>query len=145
MRSASGGDTMHGFLLLKLTSPFTGRGKYKAFDFNEPWLSKFNEEYKKGIDEHANWTENPKEVTLRIAGVPVGVKSDNLAVFDTKHQKRTVIVSIDPIREDDSVAAEEIRVDFVKKEERWEIEWAGGRWRCQAGRGQLDWVPKLCR
>ena len=145
VRSASGGNTMHGFLLLKLTSQLTDREKYKVFDFNGPWLSKFNEEHKKGIDEHASWTEDPKDVALRIAGVPIGVKADNLALFDTKHQKRTIVVSIDPIRDDDSIAAEEIRVDFVQHEGKWKIEWAGGRWRCQTGRGQSDWAPRPCR
>ena len=130
-------------VIQKFASQPTSREQYRRFDFNhDPWLLGFNEAYEAATHNRASWTKAPKKVALRIAGYPT---PDKVSVFNRGTGRTTVIVLKDPVREDDSIAAAEIRFDFVQNEDRLEIEWAGGRWRCQPGRGQSDWGPELCR
>lgn len=121
----------------------TGRDKYRPLNFDkDPWLSGFNKEYEIAIRTNANWVENPEKIALRLAGATNPTK---ISTFDMGRGRITVIVLQDPVVGDDSVAAEEIRADLVQKGNKWEIKWAGGRWRCHAGRGHTSWGAELCR
>lgn len=45
---------------------------------------------------------------------------------------------------DDSVQAIRTRVEFLRVDGPWQMQWAGEQYRCREGRGQQDWGKKLC-
>jgi hypothetical protein len=113
---------------------------YKSLD-----LTRFREAYNTASDNQEDWITDPQEVALRFAGFPnlEGILPDEVIVFPTSTEQVTIIILQLQIP-DDSVASVETRVDLVQNGRSWEVEWAGGRWRCKAGRGHQDWLPEFC-
>jgi hypothetical protein len=56
----------------------------------------------------------------------------------------TMVFGLEPLA-DDSIRASEYRIDLAFGTGGWKIAWLGGRWKCQAGRGQADWGSDLCK
>ena len=109
-------------------------------------LAQFNEEYDAAITQQEDWVNSPYEIGLRFAGYPNidRVLPDKVTVFYVTSKKQIVVVQKTRPVFDDSISAEEIRVDLVLEDEMWKVEWAGGRWRCQPGRGSSTWTNRLC-
>ena len=112
-------------------------------------LHSYDESRRRG----AGWTRDPSEVGLLLVEgcnheTNAGSDCDNPSRVDVSAQgveRATVIVLDDPIRGDDSIAAEEWRLDLVlAKDGAWDIEWSGVRWRCQRERIDLWTRFSLC-
>lgn len=106
--------------------------QYKPFELSgDGWFAKRMPDYEGARNNLEDWTKNPTDIALYMAGYPNldGTKPDKVSIFDTGSDRITVLVMENSLH-DDSVQAIEVRVDLVKKNEVWEIEWAGGRWRC---------------
>lgn len=122
------------------------RESYRTFRlFEDPRFNYFLQEYEDARQNHASWIADPITVALRIAGYPNvdGTSPDEIHSYYENSTKVAVIIQ-DSHLMDDSVTAKEVRVDLKFNDGEWEIEWAGGRWRCHAGRGHRDWSSKLC-
>ncbi len=87
----------------------------------------------------------PYQIGLRFAGYPNidDVLPDKVTIFYVSRERQIIVVQHTGLH-DDSVFAREIRVDMVLEGDSWKIEWAGGRWRCQSGRGSSTWTTSLC-
>ncbi len=87
----------------------------------------------------------PYQIGLHFAGYPNidDVLPDKVTIFYVTGERQIIIVQHTGLH-DDSVSAIETRVDMILKGDSWEIEWAGGRWRCQPGRGSSTWTTSLC-
>ncbi|WP_299411226.1 SH3 domain-containing protein [Acaryochloris sp. IP29b_bin.148] len=128
------------------------RQDYRPYNFDaDPWLSSFNTTYAAAKQRRAPWLYKAPAVALKLAGYPNSDGCKPAEVTTTAHNanKVTVVIRNGPAQKefcmDDSVLASQIRVDLVKENQIWVIEWAGGRYRCQRGRGQQDFAPTLCR
>jgi hypothetical protein len=101
------------------------------------------EHYTKNRRLGAAWTRDPSAVALFLvegcnreanAGFDC-VNPTQVEVFAQSDGQATVVVLDDPVKGDDSIAAEEWRIDLVRAADgAWELEWAGERWRCQRER-----------
>ena len=134
-------------LILSDASQVAPRDQYRPFDFDrDPWLAGYVQEYQEALQAQAAWLEDPIAVALRLVGFPNPDETapDQVSVFYQDPATTIVVVLQDPIVGDDSVAASEHRIELVKTGAIWEVTWAGGRYRCQPGRGQQDWQPDLC-
>ena len=107
---------------------------YRRYDLDGEsyllWLDRrgiFNQELEKARLNKERWTESPHEIALRLSDPD---STDKVDVFQTGAKTVTIIV-FDGNLQDDSRSAEEIRVDLVENEGKWQIEWAGGRWKCR--------------
>ena len=127
------------------------RQDYRPYNFDtDPWLSSFNKKYATAKQQRESWLFDAQTVALRLTGYPNPDGCQPTEVNTTKHSadRVTVVVNSGPAKKefcfDDSVLASEIRVDLVKENQIWAIEWAGGRYRCHQGRGQQDFAPTLC-
>jgi hypothetical protein len=112
---------------------------YRRYDLNKEsyllWLDSrgiFNQELEKSRLKKELWTENPREIALRLAGYPNidNASPDKVDVFQNDEKTVTVIVFDDNLQ-DDARSAEEVRVDLAEKDGKWQIQWAGGRWKCR--------------
>ncbi len=67
-----------------------------------------------------------------MAGYPNidGVSPDNVDIFKSGDRTVTFII-LDDNSADDAILSEEVRVDLVEKLGKWEVEWAGMRWKCR--------------
>jgi hypothetical protein len=123
----------------------TGRDKYRAFDLaRDPLLATFVREYKAARDKGAAWVKDPKEVAARMAGYPnvTDLPPKSWSLLKTGRGRVTVRVFSGDLK-DDSLAESETRVDFIRRWNALDIEWAGQRWRCR--RPSLsDWTNELC-
>ena len=110
------------------------------------YLARFKEEYDEAVIQQEVWVNSPYLIGLRFAGYPnvERVLPDKVTVFHITPTKQIVVVQKTTRIFDDSVSAEEIRVDLVLEGEMWEVKWAGGRWRCKPGRGSSIWTKRLC-
>ena len=88
-----------------------------------------------------NYLGDPMLVASLITNINAGL----VERYDRHPRLITLIVTKEPLREDDSIAAEQHRIDLRLVDEHWEIMWAGVRWKCHTGRGQSDWAPTLCK
>lgn len=127
------------------------RQNYRPYNFDtDPWLSSFNQTYAVAKQQQASWLFNAPTVALRLTGYPNpdGCKPTEVSTTEHSTNRVTVVVKKGPAKQElcsgDSVLASEIRVDLVKENQIWAIEWAGGRYRCHPGRGQQDFAPTLC-
>ncbi|GEM_PF-5831930 len=128
------------------------RDSFRPYDFNrDPWLTSFKNKYQKALARKEPWVADPIAIALRVAGFPNsdGTTPNEIYAYYQTQTKMTAIVRSFGL-EDDSVSAEEIKVDLVYRSQRWEIDWAGGRWKCQSGRGAFPalelggWQNTLC-
>lgn len=127
------------------------RQDYRSYNFDtDPWLSSFNKKYATAKQQRESWLFDAQAVALRLTGYPNSDDCKPTEVNMMKHSadRVTVVVNSGPAKKefcmDDSVLASEIRVDLVKENKIWAIEWAGGRYQCHQGRGQQDFAPALC-
>lgn len=124
---------------------------YRPYNFEtDPWLSSFNKTYAAAKQRQEAWLFNAPTVALRLTGYPNSDGCQPTEVNTIEHSANRIIVVVKsgpPKKDhcgDDSVLASEIRVDLVKENQLWTIEWAGGRYRCHPRRGQQDFAPTLC-
>ena len=84
------------------------------------------------------------DLALRVAGYPNpdALEADTVHAFYRDSSSVTVIVRKAGLY-DDSVEARETRVDLVRGDGTWRIEWVGERYRCQRT-GYRGWVTSLC-
>ena len=122
---------------------------YKSMSYSE---GKAFELYRENRRAGAPWTRDATEIALLLVhgcNHKANIGSDcfnptRLEVYEHGAKRTTVIIVDDPIRDDDSIAAEEARLDFVKAPDgAWDLEWSGGRWRCQRS-GSDWWTTSLC-
>lgn len=128
--------------------PPAGRSDYRTSQPGEmPGYAQFVEDYETARSERAEWLRDPVEVALRAAGYatgsPDGLLPDQVTLYQTAPEQVSVVLLLEGA-EDDSVRDVENRIDLAAEEGLWRVEWAGARWRCQAGRGQQDWGTELC-
>lgn len=133
------------------TTSLVPRQDYRPYNFEtDPWLASFNKDYATAQQRQEPWLADAPTVALKLSGLPSSGECKPSEVKTTEHSASRVTVVIKSSaakRElcmDDSVRASEIRVDLVKENKIWAIEWAGGRYQCQQGRGQQDFAPALC-
>lgn len=124
-----------------------GQSHYKPADLGNEQLIpiiSFWEQYHSAVQAGENWIADPIEIALRYAGFPNpdNINPDTVFAYYVKANKAVVIITKANLM-DDSVSAKEYRIDLVKLENIWKIEWAGYRQKC--GRGlSLGWVKGLC-
>lgn len=103
-------------------------------------------DFTKAGDSAATRITDPLAMALRVAGYPNedGVEPDRVSIFHDGLARITIIIEKEGLH-DDSIAAEETRVDLIKQGQLWEVAWAGGRWRCRRDlmRGSW-WTTSLC-
>jgi len=123
------------------------RSQYQSYDLiHDPLLAAFRRDYADARASRAAWLADPVMVALRVAGYPNndGTEPDSVTTFSNDFTTVTIVIRKEGLH-DDSVAAEETRVDLVKRGMVWEVAWAGGRWRCgrevSIGYG---WTTALC-
>jgi hypothetical protein len=116
---------------------------------NAQAMSHYTENRRRG----AAWTRDPSAVALFLVE---GCNREANAGFDCANPTRvelfsqgdgktTVVVLDDPVKGDDSIAAEEWRVDLSRADDgAWDLEWAGERWRCQRERFNFWTRFSLC-
>lgn len=116
----------------------------------DPWVSSFNKSYASAKQTNEPWLFQPTTVALKLLGYPNtdGCKPTEVSTIGQSAHQVTVIISNGPgqgeLCSDDSILAAETRVDLVKQDQTWAIEWVGGRYRCHQGRGQQDFAPARC-
>ena len=116
----------------------------------DPWISSFNTSYEKAIKTSEPWLFKPSTVALKLLGYPNtdGCKPTEVLTIEQSSTQVTVIISNGPGRGelcgDDSILASETRVDVVKLNQIWAVDWVGGRYRCHEGRGPQDFAPARC-
>jgi hypothetical protein len=125
---------------------YADRDNYRTDNFEkDPWSVSFNQEYKEARQNHASWVKDPITLALRVAGYPNidGADPDEIHIYYKTHTKVTAIIrNYGPMG--DSVKSEETRVDLIFKENEWEIEWSGSRWRCMRDAPpSLEWIDSL--
>jgi hypothetical protein len=125
----------------------TNRSHYRPFDFDQDlWVVDFRQRYQIAQEQNENWVEDPIAIALRVAGYPNFDNTNPNEIhisYRNSTQMTAVIRSIKLM--DDSVSAKEIRVDLIYQSGRWEIEWAGGRWKCQRELISFPgWQTSLC-
>ena len=129
------------------------RPKQQYLSFNlktDPWISSFNQSHEAAKQTNEPWLFNAPTVALKLLGYPNtdGCKPTNVSTIEHSPSNVTVIISNGPEQvlpcAGDSVLASETRVDLVKQERIWAIEWVGGRYRCHQGRGQQEFAPARC-
>ncbi|MCM1982223.1 SH3 domain-containing protein [Lyngbya confervoides] len=128
------------------------RTSYRPYDFEgDPWLSSFNQAYQAAKANNAPWISDPEQVAIRLAGFSDSsdCQPDSVSTIASQDPNWvTVLVKTGDSQgeqcADDSVAASEIRADLIRTQNLWEIDWAGGRYRCRRGRGQQEFAPSLC-
>lgn len=133
------------------TTSLLPRKDYRPYNFEtDPWLGSFNKNYAAAQQRQEPWLADAPTVALKLSGFPSSGECKPSKVKTTEHSDSRVTVVIksssakrEPCM-DDSVRASEIRVDLVKENQTWAIEWAGGRYQCHQGRGQQDFAPALC-
>lgn len=134
-----------GLLTLELRLPFEDRESYGAYDFaKDPRFASFTQEYKDAHLNQASWVVDPVALALRVVGYPNidGTNPDQVDVYYIDSAELVVVIKAFGLP-DDSVEAKHIRVDLVKKDNIWEIEWAGYKQRC--GRGLfIGWTTSNC-
>ncbi len=117
----------------ELRPQLKSRDKYRTFDFdNEPRFTSFNQEYNDPRLNDTNLVADPIALALRVAGYPNidGINPDQVYIYYVSPTQLTVVIKSYGLM-DDSLESKDTRVDLVKKDSEWEIEWAGGRWRCR--------------
>jgi uncharacterized lipoprotein YbaY len=73
-----------------------------------------------------------------------GYAPDSVSVYSTGPTQTSVLVFTKVVG-DDSVAAQEVRVDLVAQGgNQWQVEWAGVRWQCARGDNTTDLTKQLC-
>lgn len=134
------------------TASLLPRQDYRPYNFEtDPWLTSFNKTYATAQQRQESWLADAPTVALKLSGFPSSgeCKPAEVKTINLSASKVAVVIKSGPsTREacaDDSVLASQIRVDLVKENQIWAIEWAGGRYRCHQGRGQQDFAPALCR
>ncbi|ABW25800.1 SH3 domain-containing protein [Acaryochloris marina] len=128
------------------------RQDYRPYNFEaDPWLASFNQTYAAAQQRQESWLADAPTVALKLSGFPSSGECKPTEVKTTNYSasKVTVVIKSGQSKReacsDDSVLASQIRVDLVKENQIWAIEWAGGRYLCHQGRGQQDFAPALCR
>ncbi len=92
-------------------------------------------------------TNDPIQVALQVAAYPNLDNTQSDRVRQDCGNGRCVVTVTDNYRHDDSVSAEQTRVELAWTPEGWTIEWAGHRWMCQPGRGNplvFGWGTTPC-
>jgi hypothetical protein len=116
------------------------RSHYRPYNFDQdPWLVGFRQRYQVAQAQNERWVLDPVAIALRVAGYPNsdGTNPSEIHIsYRNPTQMTAVIRGVNLM--DDSVSAKEVRVDLIYRSGRWEIEWAGGRWKCQR---ELIFVP----
>jgi len=116
-----------------LTPPFRSdsqlrsRRSYAAYDFHiDPC-----QEHEDVCDDLANSVQDAVDMALRVAGYPNedGVEPDRVKAFYENTSMVTVVIGDDRLT-DDSIRAREVRVDLIRVDGVWKVEWAGARYRC---------------
>ena len=68
---------------------------------------------------------------------------DQITVYNTGDGQATVVTASDVLF-DDSVSAQEVRLDLVEQADGWQVEWGGVRFQCSRGDNTTEWQPELC-
>ena len=121
------------------------RDAYKQLDLSrDQSLASSDPTYHEAVSYLDSWIDDPIRVALQTANYPNADNSvpDQLFLFRTGASSVTVVIVKDKLL-DDSIRAKEIRVDLVKQNGTWQIEWVGGRWQCQRG-FEFGWTTALC-
>ena len=132
------------------------RSQYLNFSFqNEPWLRAFQTKYSAARDNQEGWVSEPKAIALRLLGYPNsdGCEPGEITVRGGIEENQSIVIIRSPespkeICLDDSVKDSEHRIELVKDQSAWEVEWIGGRFRCRPGaynRYPDVYVPKRCK
>lgn len=121
------------------------RDDYGEIDLNDArWLRGFQRDYEAGLVSGSEWVNDPQTVALRIAGYP---NPDNIAPESinvlTISPDSVVVTVLSRNLMDDSIKKEETRVEFIRSEEVWTIEWVGYRQQCYRGL-IFGWTTRPC-
>lgn len=92
------------------------------------------------------WTADPQQIVPRLVGYDAGAPPELQPVIQEveRTDTRAVYLVTNENMQDDSIRAQQLRIELTFDGAAWRVEWAGGRWQCQPGRGQEDWAPALC-
>jgi hypothetical protein len=91
-----------------------------------------------------NFSETPEVLALSVAGYPNVDKTDpdDVKVISDDDAQLTYIITDNNLL-DDSLLAEEVRVDLLLVDGNWTLDWAGDRRRCRRGL-TLGWTKNRC-
>ena len=89
---------------------------------------------------------NPREVALAVFGFK-DVVEDNFQeelTTNTKNPDQVIITLTQNGLPDDSIRAIRYRLEFIPKDNQWQLIWAGRQQMCQPGRGSQEWTNEQC-
>ncbi len=118
------------------------RNQYKA---NTDWEN-FCQRYQDAILNEDSWVNYPIEIALNFSGYP---NPDDFppytvtSIFKRGDSKIVTVVTLFTNLLDDSVRDVETRVDLIKENEIWQIQWSGYRLRCYRNNSE-EWVITPC-
>ncbi|MEG3894979.1 MULTISPECIES: hypothetical protein [unclassified Microcoleus] len=90
---------------------------------------------------------NPKDIAAKLFILDresEGRKSDGISVEYPTRETAVIVHTVIGLA-DDSVAAMQHRIEFVFRQNKWEILWIGRQSRCQPGRGHQNWAAGRCQ
>ncbi|MCB9078395.1 MAG: YbaY family lipoprotein [Anaerolineaceae bacterium] len=130
------------------TSPETppGRSKYLAYSDDSPLDSAIVGAIlsvdSQGGDTTAQWRD---AVLPKLGLCTADFAPDQVTVYNISASQATV-VTVAEILFDDSVVAQEVRLDLelVEQPDVWQVKWGGVRFRCARGDNTTEWQPELC-
>ena len=107
-------------------------------------IQEFRQGYAEALDNGDTWIKDPIAVALRYSGYSSvdGNIPSKVFVFSISNNQVVVVVKLENLM-DDSVRDHEDRIDLIKIDDAWKIEWAGYRQRCYRSNFE-GWTTDLC-
>ncbi len=89
---------------------------------------------------------NPSEVALAVFGFKDAVEGNFKEELTAKtNNPAQVIITLTQMGlPDDSTRGIRYRLEFIPKDNQWQLAWAGRQQMCQPGRGSQDWTTEQC-
>lgn len=117
-------------LLMTFSISNETNGAYNSVDLNT--RPQFLAEYRAAREAKASWVQNAQEVALKFVATeecrPPSIQSSAVGAG------KAVVTIQDSCLGDDSIAATLYRVELVRREESWEVSWAGTKHKCHPDR-----------
>ncbi len=119
--------------VFRLDLLFTGRGGYLEYAAYETQTGLQPSPQIIALDLAKNWCDSPDVCLL-----------EEVRVFRVAANRAIIIIQTSNLR-GDSVDGSQVRIELLRVEAAWNVEWAGTRWRCRSFRSDNPgWTVETC-